>query len=61
MVIRFAPNKNNYRKVEEEQVVWRGTNCYDKISLISLKVSAVCTVQQHPNDIKFQEAKLRPV
>jgi len=28
MVIRFAPNKNNNQKVEEEQAVWRGTNCY---------------------------------
>ena len=31
-MIRFAPNKNNNQKVEEEQAVWRGTNCYDKIS-----------------------------
>jgi len=31
MVIRFAPNKNN-QKVVEEQAVWRGTNCYVKIS-----------------------------
>ena len=43
MVIRFAPNKNNNQKVIEEQVVWRGTN-YVKISLINLKVSAICTV-----------------
>jgi len=33
MVIRFAPNKNNNQKVVEEQAVWRGTNCYVKISL----------------------------
>ena len=32
-----------------------------KISLITLKVSAVCTVQQYHNVIKFHEAKLRPV
>jgi len=44
-VIRFALNENN-QKVVEEQAVWRGTNCYVKISLISLKVSAICTVQQ---------------
>jgi len=47
MVIRFALNKNN-QKVVEEQTVWRGTNCYVKISLISLKVSAICTVEQYP-------------
>jgi len=29
------------------------------ISLITLKVSAVCTVQDYPNVIKFHEAKLR--
>jgi len=45
MVIRFAPNKNNNQKVVEEQAVLQGTNCYVKISLISLKVSAICTVQ----------------
>ena len=39
MVIRFAPHKNNNQKVVE-QAVWRGTNCYVKISLINLKVSA---------------------
>jgi len=61
MVIRFAPNKNNNQKVVEEQAVWRGTNCYVKISLINLKVSAICTVQQYPNVIKFYEVKLRPV
>ena len=43
MVIRFAPNKNN-QKVVEEQAVWRGTNFYVKISLINLKVSAICGV-----------------
>ena len=48
MVIRFAPNKNNNQKVVEEQAVWRGTNCYVKISLINLKVSAICTVQTVP-------------
>jgi len=37
MVIRFAPNKNNNQKVVEEQAVWRGSNCYVKISLINLK------------------------
>jgi len=26
-----------------------------------LKVSAICTVQQYPNVIKFHEGKLRPV
>jgi len=46
MVVRFALNKNN-QKVVEEQAVWRGTNCYVKISLMSLKVSAICTVQQY--------------
>jgi len=60
MVIRFAPNKNNW-KVVQEQAVWRDTNCYVKISLISLKVSAISTVQQYPNVIKFHEGKLRPV
>jgi len=45
MVIRFAPNKNNNQKVVEEQAVWRGTNCYVKISLVSLKVPAICTAQ----------------
>jgi len=43
MVIRFAPNKIN-QKVVEEQAVWRGTNGYVKISLINLKVSAICAV-----------------
>jgi len=43
MVIRFAHDKNN-QKVVEEQAVWRGTNCYVKISLLSLKVSAICAV-----------------
>jgi len=61
MMIRFTLNKNNNQKVEEEQAVWRGTNCYVKISLINLKVSAICTVQQYPNVIKFHEAKLGPV
>ena len=61
MVIRFAPNKNNNQKVVEEQAVWRGTNCYVKISLISLKVPAICAVQWYPNVIKFHEGKLRPV
>jgi len=45
MVIRFAPNKNNNQKIVEEQAVWRGTNCYVKIFLISLKVPAIFTVQ----------------
>jgi len=45
MVIRFAPNKNDNQKVVKEQAVWRGTNFYVKISLINLKVSAICTVQ----------------
>jgi len=44
MVIRFDLNKNN-QKVVEEQAVGRGTNCHVKITLISLKVSAICTVQ----------------
>jgi len=34
---------------------------FNKISLIALRVSAVCTVQQYPNVQKFHEAKLRPV
>ena len=61
MVIRFVPNKNNNQKVAEEQAVWRGTNCYVKISLINLKVSAICTVQQYSNVIKLHEGKLRLV
>ena len=61
MVIRFASNKNNNQKVEEEQAVWRGTNCYVTISLINLKVLAIFTVQQYPNVLKFHEGKLRPV
>jgi len=61
MVIRFVPNKNNNQKVVEQQAVWRGTNCYVNISLINLKVSAICTVQQYTNVIKFHEGKLRPV
>jgi len=61
MVIRFADNKNNNQKVAEEQAVWRGTNCYVKISLINLKVPAICTVQRYPNVMKFHEGKLRPV
>jgi len=60
MVIRFVRNENNNQKVEE-QAVWRGTNCYVKISLINLKVPAICTVQRYPNVIKFHESKLRPV
>ena len=39
----LCPNKNNNQKVVEEQAVWRDTNCYVKISLISLKVSEICT------------------
>ena len=61
MVVRFAPNKNNNQKVAEEQAVWWRTNYYVKISLVNLKVSAICTVQQYPNVIKFHEDKLRPV
>ena len=53
MVIRFAPNKNNNQKVVEEQALCRGTNCYVKIFLYSLKVSAICTVQQNPNPVYF--------
>jgi len=56
---RFASNRNN-QKVVEEQEVWHGTNCYVMISLISLQVSGICTVQQYPNVIKFHEGKLRP-
>jgi len=33
--IRFASNKNNQKVVEQE--VCRGTNCYVKISLLTLK------------------------
>ena len=58
--VRFVSNKNN-QKVVEEQEVWRGINFYVKISLINLKVSAICTVQQCLNVIKFHEGKLRPV
>jgi len=61
MVICFAPNKNNNQKVVEEQAVLRGTNCYVKMSLINLKVSAIRMVQQYPNVIKFHEVKLKPV
>ena len=53
MVIRFAPNKSN-QKVVEEQAVWRdhklfNNNQHVKISPVTLKVSAVCTVQQYPS------------
>jgi len=41
VVIRFAPNKN---KDAEEQAVWRGPNCYVKISRFNFKVSANCTL-----------------
>jgi len=58
--VRFASNKNN-QKIVEEQEIFRGTYCYVKISLINLKVSAICTVQQHPNVIKFHDGKLRLV
>ena len=58
-MIRFAPNKNNNQKVVEEQVAWQGTNCYVKVSLINLKVSAICTVQEYPNVINFHEGKLK--
>ena len=58
--VRFASNKNN-QNVVEEQEVWRGTNCYVKISLINLKVSAICKVQQYPNIMKFNVDKLRPI
>jgi len=58
--VRFASNKNN-QKVMEEQEIFGGTNCYVKMSLINLKVSAICTVQQYPNVIKFNEGKLRLV
>jgi len=49
----LSPNKNNNQKAIEEQALCRGSNCYAKISLISLKVSAICTVQQHPNAVFF--------
>jgi len=45
------------QKVIEEQAFWRGTNCYVKISFMNLKVSAICTVQQYSNVIKFHEDK----
>jgi len=48
MVIRFASNKKNNQKIVEEQALGRGINCYVKISLINLKVSAICTVQTVP-------------
>ena len=57
----LCPNKNNNQKVIEEQAVGRVTNCYVIISLINLKVSAICTVQQYSNVKKFHEGKLRPV
>ena len=61
MVIRFDPNKKNNQKVVEEQAVCRGTNCYVKIYHITLKVSAICMVQQYSNVIKFNQGKLRPL
>ena len=65
MVIRFAPNKNN-QKVVEEQTVWRGQNFFNnnqhvKISLFTSEVSAVCTVQHYPAVTKFHDVKLMPV
>jgi len=54
MVIRFAPNKNTNQKVVEEQALCCGTNCYVKVSLISLKVSAICTVQQYRSAVFFK-------
>jgi len=62
MVIRFAPNKNN-QKVVEEQTVWRGQNFFNnnqhvKISLFTSEVSAVCTVQHYPAVTKFHDVKL---
>ena len=65
MVIHFAPNKSNHEAVEE-QAVWPdhklfNNNQHVKISLITLKVPAVCMVQQYLNVIKFREAKLKPV
>ena len=61
MVIRFVHNKNNNQEVAEEQAVSRGTICCVKISLINFKVSAIFTVQQYSNVIRFHEDKLRPV
>jgi len=58
--VRIGSNKNNQNIVEEHELL-RGTNCSVKISLINLKVSAICTVQQYPNVIKFHEGKLRTV
>ena len=57
MVTRFTLNKNN-QKVVEGQAVWRGTSCYVKISLISLNVSALCTVQQYPSAVFFNHFAL---
>ena len=60
MVIRFAPNKNINQKAEEEQAVWRGTNCYDKISH-QFESSSNLHGSVEPYVIKFHEGKLRPV
>jgi len=56
MVIRFAPNKNNQKVVEEQAACY-----YVKIYLINLKVSTICTVQQYPNVINCHDGKFRPV
>jgi len=50
----LCPNKNNNQKVIVPRQTACSSDCYVKISLISLKVSAICTVQQYPNVIKFQ-------
>ena len=55
----LCPNKN-YQKVVEEQMVWWGTNCYVKISLMNLSFSYLHG-KQYPNVMKFHEGKLRPV
>jgi len=55
------PLKNNNQKVEEDLAVWPGTFCYVKISLISLDVSAIFTVETYPNVTKFHDGKSRPV
>jgi len=65
MVIHFAPNKNNQRSQKNKQFEV-ATNFFDnnqhvKFSLITLTASAVWTIQQYPNVIKFHGARLRPV
>ena len=61
----FAPKKSNQKAVEKQAfdvaTNFFNNNQHVKTSLITLKVSAVCTVQQHPNSKNLHEATLRPV